>query len=153
MLAAILLSTSALAADVDLRLGVGIYDLAEVYVGVAPAPSWDVHATVGTNLGLVTYFMAGAGAVVRPWRWDRGANHLALGLGPDLWVGPAPGLVAVIGAATLDGRYERRRDGAPVGLVLGSRWSLGATTDVGGGGPGKVELAAMLQPIQVGISF
>lgn len=154
MLTALLLGSLALAGDTDVRLGVGMLDLAQLYVGHAPAPSWELHATLGTNLGLVTYFTAGAGAVWRPWRWgaEEGAHHASLGLGPDLWAGPAPGVVAVIGAATLDGRYAWRRPTSGLGLVLGSRWSLGATTDLGDES-GRVEPAIMVQPIQVGLTF
>lgn len=151
---ALLCSTLALGADLDLRVGVGLPDLVQVHVGVLPSPAWELHAALGTNLGLITYAGVEAGAVWRPWRWGEGGkNQLALGLGPDLWVGPAPNAVALIGAGSLDLRYERGSDEARVHLVLASRWGLGVTTDLGSEGPGKVEPGLLLQPLQVGVSF
>lgn len=154
MLAALLLGSLAMAGDTDLRLGLGLIDLGQLYVGHAPTPGLELHATLGTNLGLLTYFTAGVGAVWRPWRWggeDEG-RQLSLGLGPDLWAGPAPGVVAAIAAGTLDARCAWRRPDAGLGLVLASRWSLGATSDLGDESL-RVEPAIMIQPIQVGITF
>ena len=153
---ALLLSVLAHAGDVDVRVGVGLPDVVEVYAGGSPSPSWELHGALGTNFGLLTYFGAGVGGVWRPGVWGgSGAHRFSVGIGPDVWAGPAPSVVAVIGAATLDLRYAWHPSGAAAGLVLASRWGVGATTDLGASGAdrGRVELALLLQPVQVGVTF
>ena len=144
------------ASDVDVRLGVGLLDLAQLYVGVAPTPAWEVHGTLGTNFGLLTYFTAGVGGIWRPHEWGGGGpNHFSIGVGPDLLVGPAPNLAAVIVSATVDVRYAWRPVDGNVGFVVASRGSLGLTTDLPyeGGTVDRLEPALTFQVIQLGVTF
>lgn len=148
-----LLTSLAFAGDTDVRVGVGILDVLELYGGHAISPRWEVHGTVGTNLGLVTYVGLGVGASWRPLHLGgEGAHSLTLGLGPNLWVGPAPSVVPVIASGDLELRYAWHRPDAALGLVVASRVGLGLTADLGS--PRfQVEPALPVQFVQAGVTF
>jgi len=134
----------------EFRVGVGMPDLAHVKVGVPVSGRWSVHAQVGSNLGLITYFGASLGG-----RWDaavreRGPRRLVLGVGPDVWGGPTNEVVAVIVNASVELAWSY--DLGPAYLIVASRIGLGPTIEV----PFdrfRLEPAGLIAPLQIGVGF
>lgn len=144
------LASSALAAEAQLRVGIGLPDVARVHAGVSVSERWSVHGTLGTNLGLITYFGASLGGRWDARVWEFGPQRLVLGVGPDIWFGPAPDVVAVIANASVE--FEYSYDFGPVGLVVAHRLGMGPTMDF----PSdrfRVEPAGLIVPLQLGLRF
>lgn len=144
------LSLLSLAPAVELRVGVGMPDLAHVQLGFDLTERWSVHAVAGTNLGLLTFFGASAGACWHPWIRERGPRSLRFGVGPDLWMGPTGSLLAVIVTPSVELAWSY--DTGPVSLVVAHRFGMGLTMDF----PRESqwpEPGGLLVPLQLGLAF
>ncbi|MFH1466275.1 MAG: hypothetical protein ABIO70_17960 [Pseudomonadota bacterium] len=155
---ALLITAAALAVPADgmVRAGVGMPDVVHLQADFAVAEHWTVGARLGSNLGMLTY-----GDLTAEARWwpaatcwgCGGPDAFAFGFGPEVLVGPAPHLAAVIAAAGVEAAYVHRF-GERVGLVLSQSFAPGLTVDVPWGERGfRPEPAFTLALLQAGVSW
>lgn len=63
------LASATHAAEADVRLGIGLPDVAHVQVGFPLSERWDGYGRLGTNLGLISYVGASVTLEVPPERF------------------------------------------------------------------------------------
>jgi hypothetical protein len=148
-----LLSSLSLAGELgpSARFGVGMPEIGSLSLTVPVSSSWSVDATLGTNLGLISWFSAGIGPRWRPQalRFDNDRHLLAPGLGAELWLAPYPGGVAAVLAPAFSVMWQW--DLGPVNLVLAHEIALGVTTDFPPAT--KLEPGGPLRLLQVGLGW
>mgnify|MGYP007046945005 CR=1 FL=1 len=149
----ILLSSLSLAGELgpSARVGVGMPELGSLSLTLPLSEAWSVDATLGTNLGLISWFSAGIGPRWRPLglRFDNDRHILAPGFGAELWLAPYPGGVAAVLAPAFSFMWQW--DLGPVNLVVVQELALGVTTDLPPAD--KFEPGGPLRVLQVGIGW
>lgn len=138
------------------KAGVGLPNLLNAHVEIFVHRNWTVE--VGGGWGLLPMAVEGS---IR-WRPDAtcwgcdGRNFFSLGFGVDTLVGGTEGSaggVALLVTASVDAMYIHRF-AKHFGLVAGTRWGVGATTEFGAGrNPSHVEPALNIVLLYVGLAF
>ena len=138
------------AAQVDVRLGVGMPDVVHVQAEFELTERWDAYGRLGSNLGLITYFGASVGGRYDALIRERGARRLVLRLGPEAWFGPTDDVLAIIVSRSVE--LEWSVDVGAVDLLVAHSLGVGPTLDVPFG-RFRLEPATPIVPLQVGLRF